>query len=117
MSLTGIRGNRAENLAAKFLANNKLKIVQRNFRSRFGEIDLIAEDTASLVFVEVRYRKSQDFGGALASVDFRKQAKLRKTAEYFLLRYKNAVPACRFDIICLTGDLSDAQVQWVKNAF
>ena len=117
MNQTGILGNRAEKQALKFLTLRGLSLAERNFRSRYGEIDLIMRDADFLVFVEVRYRKNQNFGGALASVDIRKQAKLRRTAEFFLQKHKLSNQACRFDILCLTGSLSKPEIQWIDNAF
>lgn len=113
-----LQGKLAEEVAAKFLQSQGLSILQRNFLCKLGEIDLIAQDTTSLVFVEVRFRKSAAFGGALASVTPSKQAKLRRTAEYFLLSYAS-LPACRFDILALSNN-SQGQPQvdnWIQNAF
>lgn len=117
MNLTGIVGNRAEKLAVKYLEKRGLRLRQRNFSSRYGEIDLIMQDADYLVFVEVRYRKSQQFGGALASIDTRKQGKLRRTAEFYLISNKSTDSPCRFDILCVDGDLSNPIYDWIKNAF
>lgn len=117
MSLTGIRGNRAENLALEYLRKQQLSLQQRNFSARSGEIDLIMLDDDYLVFIEVRYRKGQQYGGALESIDWRKQRKLRRTAELYLMQQKLADQACRFDILCLSGNLADPTFQWIKNAF
>jgi len=117
MIQTGILGNRAEKLARKFLKQNGLKPHLENYHCRYGEIDLIMIDQDYLVFVEVRHRKSQDFGGALESVDHRKQAKLRRTAEHYLTRFKKSDCPCRFDILCVNGDLNQPDIDWIKNAF
>lgn len=117
MSLTGILGARAENLALKLLRKQGLSLVERNFHSRFGEIDLIMQDQDALVFVEVRYRKGQDFGGALESITPAKQRKLRRTAESYLQKHNLTDTACRFDILCLAGSLSKPNSDWIKNAF
>lgn len=117
MSLTGILGDRAENLALKYLKRQGLTLRERNFNSRYGEIDLIMQHGEYLVFVEVRYRKNQSFGGALESVDARKQGKLRRAAEFYLLKYKLGDSACRFDILCIAGSLSNPEFQWIENAF
>jgi len=117
MSLTGILGNRAENLAFKFLKQQGLQLRERNFRCRLGEIDLIMQDANYLVFIEVRYRKGNDFGGALASVDSHKQKRLRRAAETYLLQHKLTDLPCRFDILCLTGSLSKPSFDWIENAF
>jgi putative endonuclease len=74
-------------------------------------------DGSYLVFVEVRHRKSQKYGGALESVDLHKQRKLRKAAEYYLIRNKKTDSPCRFDILCVDGDLTEPKYNWIKNAF
>ena len=117
MIRTGILGNRAEKLALKFLKKNGLKPHAENFHCRYGEIDLIMWDQDYLVFVEVRHRKSQQFGGALESVDQRKQGKLRRSAETYLSRFKKTDCPCRFDILCVNGDLNKPDFDWIKNAF
>lgn len=117
MTRTGILGNRAENLAHKYLVKQGLKSVTRNYRCRFGEIDLIMTDEEYLVFIEVRYRRSQTFGGALQSIDARKQDKLRRTAQNYLIHHKMNDTACRFDILCLDGRQEKPEIEWIKNAF
>ena len=114
---TGILGNKAEKLAAKFLNRQGLKTLQKNYTCRFGEIDIIMQHAEYLVFVEVRYRQSQDYGGALASVNTHKQLKLRKTAEHYLQRLSNSDVACRFDVLCITGNLKQPEFEWIENAF
>lgn len=108
------RGQHAENLAALFLQQQGLKLVSRNYRCRFGEIDLIARDGKTLVFVEVRMRASDRFGGAAASITAGKRRKLLRTARYYLAGATRP-PACRFDALLVNG--ADHSVQWLKNAF
>ena len=117
MSLTGILGNRAENLALKYLRRAGLTLEQRNFNCRYGELDLVLRDEDVWVFVEVRYRKDQRYGGALESVDHHKQQKLRRAAEFFLIKHKLTDAPCRFDILCVAGSLSKPTFDWIKNAF
>ena len=117
MSLTGTRGKCAENLALKFLRKQGLALLERNFHCRYGELDLVLKQGDTLVFVEVRYRKNQDFGGALESIDRFKQAKLRRAAEFYLLQHKHTDTPCRFDILCLAGSLSRPDYDWIQNAF
>lgn len=107
-------GRDAENLAALFLQQQGLKLVARNYRCRFGEIDLIAHDGGTLVFVEVRMRTSNQFGGAAASITAGKRRKLLRTARHYLAGSTRA-PACRFDALLVNG--TDNSVQWLKNAF
>ena len=81
---TASTGNAAEQLATEYLQAQGLRLLTRNYRSRFGEIDLIMQDGKTVVFIEVRLRKSQNFGGAEASITSSKQHKIVMTAEYYL---------------------------------
>jgi putative endonuclease len=105
----------AEDLAADFLRRRGLTILQRNYRCRFGEIDLVARDAATLVFVEVRLRRSSDYGGAGESVTASKQAKLIRAARHYLSASAR-VPECRFDVLLLR-ELDERSVDWIKAAF
>ena len=108
-------GDDAEIAAERYLQQRGLSLIERNFRTKMGEIDLIMYDNDTLVFVEVRYRKNAAFGGAAASVDRRKQRKLINTAHYYLMCHaKYATVACRFDVISLDAN---NHVEWIKNAF
>jgi putative endonuclease len=107
-----LAGAAAEKRAADYLQQAGLTLLARNYRCRFGEIDLIMQDGASLVFVEVRLRQRSDFGGAAASIDQRKQAKLIRTAQVYLASLRT-LPPCRFDALLLNDD----EISWVKNAF
>ena len=106
-------GAQAEQVAAQFLQKNGLRLLQRNFRCRFGEIDLILRDGETLIFAEVRQRSRGDFGGAAASIDAHKQRRLILTAQHYLASLPR-IPPCRFDAVLL--DAAD-NVEWVKNAF
>lgn len=117
MIKTGILGNHAEKLAAKYLKSKGLVVVKRNYRCKLGEIDLIMRHQEYLVFVEVRYRKSNSFGGAAASIDAIKQAKLTKAAQHYMVNHDALNKPVRFDVICLSGDLNRADYQWISNAF
>ena len=108
------RGRHAEELAAAFLHQQGLKLVARNYRCRFGEIDLIARDGKTLVFVEVRMRTSNAFGGAAASITAAKRKKLLRTARHYLSGVARP-PACRFDALLISGPRHS--VEWIKNAF
>jgi putative endonuclease len=107
-------GRHAEDVAAAFLQQSGLKVIERNYQCRFGEIDLIARDGNMLVFVEVRMRKSNAFGGAAASITRAKREKLLLTARHYLLGMRQ-VPACRFDAILIAGE--GAAPEWLKNVF
>ena len=108
-------GEAAEESAARFLAHRGLDILARNFRTRWGEIDLVAKDGATLVFVEVRLRSSARFGGAAASVDARKRRRIEAAARLYLARL-GAEPPCRFDVITL-GSEGDEVCAWLRGAF
>ena len=110
-------GLEAEKLAATFLAENGLKLIMQNYHCRFGEIDLVMTDAKTLVFVEVKLRSSNQFGGAAASITPQKQQKMILTAQHYLQQahYKTE-PACRFDAILMTTT-NLQQIEWIRNAF
>jgi putative endonuclease len=106
-------GARAEQLAAEFLTARGLVIVERNWRRRCGELDLVARDGETLVFVEVRLRTSRDFGGAAESITPAKRAKLAAAAGHYLAGLPRT-PACRFDAVLLDA-LDPARIEWLRN--
>jgi putative endonuclease len=108
-------GAQAEQWAAQYLQQQGLKLIAQNYRGRFGEIDLIMQDGMSLVFIEVRLRRNTGFGGAVASIDTRKQQRIIRTAQQYLATLANT-PPCRFDVV-LMDDVQGVQMQWLKNAF
>lgn len=112
--LKSLLGRTAETHAERFLESKGLKRVARNWRCRFGEIDLIMQDQRTLVFVEVRLRSSAKFGGAAASVTSGKQRKLLAAAKLYLSNLAE-LPPCRFDVIALSD--SDVAPEWIKSAF
>ncbi len=106
------QGYAAELQALNYLKKQGLKLVERNFTSPVGEIDLVMRDKRELVFVEVRYRSANLYGGAAASINNRKQMKLNRTALFYLNRhYGDAMPYCRFDLVLIDGD----QLEWCRN--
>jgi putative endonuclease len=110
-----LNGKQAERWAAEFLQQQGLTLLEQNFRSRFGEIDLIMQDEDTLVFVEVRQRSHTGFGGAVESVDAHKQKRLISAAKYYLAKL-NREPPCRFDVV-LMDDANGRNAQWIRNAF
>ena len=111
------RGEWAEQCAQNFLADQGLKLLTRNFRGKHGEIDLIMEDGRTLVFIEVRFRKSDRFGSAAESITTAKQSRILKTAGLFLQLNKINQPI-RFDVITLSPEQPDENhLNWIKNAF
>lgn len=97
------RGARGEALAARFLARRGMRIVARNYRCRQGEVDLVAKDGETLVFVEVRWRSGDRFGGAAESIDAHKLKRMAKAARHYLAR-KGADRPCRFDAVLIDGE-------------
>jgi len=108
------RGTDAEAAAAAFLEKNGLRVIERNWRCRLGEIDLVLRDRDMIVLVEVRLRTHSAFGGAAASIDRRKQAKLAAAARLYLARQPDR--PCRFDVI-LMADAEGRDIEWIRNAF
>ncbi|KIF83015.1 YraN family protein [Noviherbaspirillum autotrophicum] len=106
-----VTGQAAEDAALDYLQKQGLTLLQRNFRCKGGEIDLILQHRDTLVFVEVRKRADVRFGGAAASITASKQTRLILAALVFLQRYR-VPPACRFDVIAFDG----AHLSWLKNA-
>lgn len=103
-------GQQGEERALIFLQRQGLRLLERNFRCKVGELDLIMQHGATLVFVEVRQRASSRFGGAAASVTPAKQRRLLRAAQYFLLRYAD-LPPCRFDLLAIDGE----NLSWMQN--
>lgn len=110
-------GAAAEEAACKFLLDKGLKLIHRNYRCRGGELDLVMLDGKTLALIEVRYRASDDFGGAGASVTWRKQRRLIFAARHLLTTHGelSRYPA-RFDVVAVTGG-GALQIDWIKAAF
>ncbi|QOJ23883.1 MAG: YraN family protein [Gammaproteobacteria bacterium] len=110
-----MKGSDAEQIAVSYLQRQNLALVTQNYRCRFGEIDLIMRDGATLVFIEVRMRSNATFGGAAASITPAKQAKLLRTARHYLSQFTSE-PPCRFDALLLSGNHGQ-EIEWIKDAF
>lgn len=110
------RGQLAEDMALDFLKQKGLSLVDRNYRTRFGEIDLIMKDESHIVFVEVRFRSSNQFGGAAMSVDHRKQKKLIKCAQHYIANSSTTL-GFRFDVVAISPSNTQHEIQWITNAF
>ena len=119
---TNAIGQNAEDLALQFLQSKGMSLIEKNYRCKAGEIDLVMQhNKTELVFVEVRYRKHTNFGSGAESVDSRKQQKILKTAEHFLQSNpKHAALPCRIDVISITAarKTNDQQpeIDWIPNA-
>lgn len=118
ISPTQRKGYVYEQRAATYLRQQGLEILMQNLDDRFGEIDIVARSQNCLVFVEVRQRRSGSHGGAIYSVQTRKQQRIIRTAERFLPSlchqfFDGITPFCRFDVIAIEGE----NLTWLKNAF
>ncbi|MDY0308241.1 MAG: YraN family protein [Castellaniella sp.] len=117
-SPTQRQGHAAEARAARYLEMHGVRILAVNLRCRAGEIDLAARAGDLLLFIEVRERRNPAFGGAAASVNRSKQARLIRTARHFLPRlvrqhFAGRTPACRFDVVAFDAD----RPRWIRDAF
>lgn len=113
MATSQQRGQEAENWACAYLQAQGFQLLSRNYRLRGGELDLIGRDGDYLVFVEVRYRSSEKFGGAMQSISLAKQQRIIRTAQHYLMRHPVDWP-CRFDVVAIN---QAQQITWIKNAF
>ena len=106
-------GKLGEDLATQYLENKGYEIAERNFSCQQGEIDIIARDGKYLVFAEVKYRSDTGKGLPQEAVDYRKQRKISRVADYYLMcKHMMGLP-CRFDVIAILGE----DIQWLKDAF
>lgn len=112
------RGAAVEAAARAYLARAGLRDVAANASCRFGELDLVMLDGATLVFVEVRYRRDARFGGGAASIDGHKRRRIVQAAHAFLAQHpKHANAPCRFDVVEADGDPASPRLNWLKDAF
>lgn len=121
MSGKNISGRLGEEAAAKYLAQNGYKIIKRNYKSRNSEIDIVATDDNILCFVEVKTRRSKDFGYAAEAVDFHKRQKMILGAKCFLASHRTNMPL-RFDVVEVYGNIRSSgfdvsEINIIKNAF
>lgn len=114
---TQITGRWGETQALEFLQRRGLFLKESNYLTRMGEIDLIMTEGETLVFVEVRTRNTEDYGGGLASVTPAKQRKLCRTALFYLQKHGKTEHPCRFDVVAINTDNSTTTFEWIKNAF
>jgi len=108
------KGEGAEQLALEYLRQQGLQLVSSNFRCKFGELDLVMREGQTLVIVEVRYRQSEQFGGAVASVTRQKQARIIAATQHYVIINQLSQCAMRFDVVAIAGD---NRINWIKNAF
>ena len=110
-------GQKGENLAVAYLQNLGYKVLERNYRCKLGEVDIIARDNDTLVFIEVRTRSSLDFGLPQESINRRKRHQISKVAlEYMIRRKLKNIPA-RFDVVAISLEPGKEKVDHIKDAF
>ena len=106
-----------EDLALRYLIRRGYRLLARNYRKRRGEIDLIVRDDDTLVFVEVKLRRSTGFGGPLEAVTARKQATIRSLAEQYLAEDRPDYESLRFDVIGILATRSGTRIEHIRDAF
>ena len=113
------KGNITERFAESYLNKHGLTSVENNYHSRQGEIDLIMRDGETYVFIEVKYRKNMNFGGAISAIPASKQKKIKHCITFYLhqLGLNEYNTPCRIDVVALVGDITKPQVTWLMNAF
>jgi putative endonuclease len=118
------KGDKVERFVEHYLKQKGLRFVDRNYHSRYGEIDLIMQDTTGpkasscLVFIEVRFRANVKHGSGAESVNYSKQQKIIKTAQFFLQQSKKFQHLnCRFDVVSVTLQHKSLSADWLKDAF
>jgi len=113
-----LMGARAEHKACAYLHKQGLTEIEHNCRSPYGEIDLIMQDQQTIVFVEVRYRKSGDYGLAQETIGHGKQQRIIRSAQWYLQQHARLSDRpCRFDIVAITGTGKECNFDWIYNAF
>lgn len=119
MSATNRRrqGKIGEDLAAKYLERNGLRIIERNYRFERGEIDLIAEEGEELVFVEVKTRRSNAFGAPEDAVTEEKQEQVRAVADGYLFERDINNRPCRFDVVAIEYQDGCTEIRYIRDAF
>jgi putative endonuclease len=110
-------GKAGEEAAVQYLRQQGYQILERNYRCRFGEIDLIARDGQTLAFIEVKTRRSQRFGPPAAAVTIEKQRHLIKASQVYLSQKRKADELCRFDVVTIEVDSQAPRIELIKDAF
>jgi putative endonuclease len=110
------QGVAAETLACRYLEGQGLRLLQRNYHCRLGELDLIMVDGDLLVFVEVRSRRQGDYASPAETVTLPKQRRLIRTAAHYLQRTRSSAP-CRFDVVAIIQAGGEPVLEWIRDAF
>ncbi len=112
-----ILGERGESLAAWYLRQEGYKIIEQNYRSHLGEIDIIAKEKKTIVFVEVKSRRSVRYGSPKWAVTPKKQRKISMVALHYLKATRQTDVKARFDVVAITSNRDEPQIEIIKNAF
>jgi len=112
-----IVGRTGEDVAVQYLLQRGYYILERNYRCRFGEIDLIARDGDTLTFIEVKTRRSRTFGPAAAAVTHTKQRHLIKASQMYMVQHGKRDDLCRFDVVTIDMDGQESRIELIKDAF
>ena len=110
-------GKRGETLAISFLKKNGYRIIESNFRCRYGEIDIIAQDGKTVAFIEVKTKTSNRFGSPTQAIDSRKQRQVSKTALAYISQKRLTNYSARFDVVGINIKGSNSEIELIKNAF
>ncbi len=111
-------GQLAEKQACDYLQRQGLRLIECNYRTRAGEIDLIMQDKEDIVFIEVRLRNNRHFGSGIDSIDYSKQQKIVKTAMHYLSEKQLLDTVnCRFDVIGISYRQPKVEIEWIQDAF
>lgn len=111
------KGDRGEDVALRYLLSKKLDLVERNYRTRYGELDLVMRDAGTLVFVEVKWRGGLEYGAPVEAVTERKQRAIRSMAEQYLAEKEPEFEEIRFDVVGILARTGENAIQHVRHAF
>ncbi len=110
-------GNLGETIATSYILDKGLKLLTKNYIKNKGEIDIIANDNETIVFIEVKFRNSLKYGHPLESINYKKISKLRETASYYLNEFNLNNYNIRFDVISILFENGTYNIEYIKNAF
>lgn len=110
-------GKRGEELAARHLSKLGYEVIDKNYRTQVGEIDIVAKEGGTLVFVEVKSRRDENFGPPELAVNYRKRRQLTRAAFLYLTRKKKQNEPCRFDVVCVSVRPEGVKVSVIRDAF
>ncbi len=110
-------GKKSESLAVRHLKKNKYKILEKNYRTKAGEIDIIARDRDTLAFIEVKARRSDEYGHPKGAVTRQKQKKISLVAMQYLKETRQSDARARFDVVSIRFDRNRPEIEIIKNAF